>query len=561
MGHVFEALPDSAGGLRQVLEEVDRTSVWQRLMAGLCNAWQVVNSPKGAVWLLLGVFLWLGIFGWLRPLHIPDEGRYVGVAWDMVRFDSTWTPLLNGLPYFHKPPLFYWLNEFSFLVFGANEWAARVPSILVAWLTVAALYLFVRRHRGTEVATVATIALVTMPYFYGASQYANLDMLVAAMICLTIMAGAEAVSRRVNDEPYAKGFAIAAGVFAALAVLSKGLIGVVLPGGVLFFWLLATRRWQGFAVLLGPGVWVGFALVSVPWFVAMELQHPGFLHYFFVYQHFERYLTTGFNQQKPLWFFLPVVFGMSLPWSAWLLRYIWRPGSVRGQASWFWLMSLWMVVIIVFFSIPDSKLIGYTVPVLAPLAVLIAEAIVAGMKGDHPKRVLHWFGVSFVAAVSACLLALVVFLFANDRSSKPFAQAFVSQMSDQDQYVVLDPYPFDLAFYTRNPNPSWVVFNWPALAKGDTWRNELAEAGEFAPDRAKDVLITPEQFLPRVCAAIDRTYWIVAYPHEKDRFPFLVNLSPVHEKPYGVDIWKLNVNPEFRRQWCQETPREQSSQS
>lgn len=164
-------------------------------MRGLCSIWEVLMRPSGAVWLLLGTLLWLGMFGWVRSLHIPDEGRYVGVAWDMIRFHSTWTPLLNGLPYFHKPPLFYWLNEASFLVFGVHEWAARVPSLLASWLTVVALYFFVRRHRGVQVATLSVLALVTMPYYYGASQYANLDMLVAGMISLTLLAGAEAVSR------------------------------------------------------------------------------------------------------------------------------------------------------------------------------------------------------------------------------------------------------------------------------------------------------------------------------------------------------------------------------
>ena len=520
-------------------------------MAVLCRGWDVLMKPGGAVWLLLGTLIWLGIFGWPRSLHIPDEGRYVGVAWDMVRFDSTWTPLLNGLPYFHKPPLFYWLNEASFLLFGAHEWAARLPSILISWATVVGLYLFVRRHRGVEVATISVLALITMPYYYGASQYANLDMLVAGMMVLTILAGAEAVSRAANNEPHASWFAIAAGFLAALAVLSKGLIGVVLPGGVLFFWLLVTQRWIGFKVLLAPGVWLAFLSIMVPWFALMEIHYPGFLHYFFVYQHFERYLSDGFNQQQPFWFFLPVVFGMSMPWSAWLIRFAWQRGPVSAESSWLWLMGLWMAVIMIFFSIPTSKLIGYTVPVLPPLAVLIAEAVFATWKGARAQRDIRWTTITLVTAALSCMLALVIFLFANDRSSKPFVEQFQSEMTVNDQFVFLDVYPFDMQFYTKDPKPAWVVFNWPALPKGDTWRNELAEAGAHVPQKASEVLITPDKVVPRICAQPNRTYWFVAYPETKAQAPYLANLNPVYVTRYRVAMWKLVPDEAFVQQWCQ----------
>lgn len=506
--------------------------------------------PSGAIWLLLGSLVWLGIFGWARSLHIPDEGRYVGVAWDMVRFDSTWTPLLNGLPYFHKPPLFYWLNEASFLVFGVHEWAARLPSILISWFTVVALYLFVRRHRGTEVATLSVLALITMPYYYGASQYANLDMLVAGMISLTILAGAEAVSRAVKGEPRASWFAIAAGFLAAFAVLSKGLIGVVLPGGVLFFWILVTRRWVGFKVLLAPGVWLAFLSIMLPWFALMEFNYPGFLHYFFVYQHFERYLSDSFNQQQPFWFFLPVVFGMSLPWSIWFIRLGWQRGEITADRSWFWLLGLWIAVIVIFFSIPTSKLIGYTVPVLPALAVLIAEVIVGVWRGGQADRDIRWTAITLTAAAASCLIALVVFLFVNDRSSKPFVQKFQAEMSADDQFVFLDVYPFDMQFYSRDPKPAWVVFNWPALPAGDTWRNELAEAGEHVPDQAKEVLITNEQLLPRICQNPNRTYWFVAYPETKASVPFLSSLEPSFVTRYRVEMWKLVPDDAFTKQWC-----------
>lgn len=528
-------------------------NVMTGLTSRLCVVWQKAMRP-GAIWWLFPVtLLWLGWLSWPRSLHIPDEGRYVGVAWDMVRFHGDFTPLLNGLPYFHKPPLFYWLSEASFLFFGAQEWAARLPSVVASWFTVMALYLFVRRHRGVQVATVTLLALVTMPYYYGATQYANLDMLVAALITLTILAGAEAVSRQWAGQRFHRFFAIAMGVLAALAVLSKGLIGVALPGGVLFFWLLLTRRWQGFGVLLAPWVWVGFAAVGLPWFIAMEITWPGFLHYFFVVQHFERYLSDSFNQQQPFWFFLPVVFGMSLPWSAWLLRYVWQRGEVVRDVSWFWLMILWLAVVLVFFSIPASKLIGYTVPVLPALAVLVAEAVVGSWRGVRAGRDRKLTAFTAGSAATACLLALFIFLFVNHRSSEPAIDHIRPQMTADDQFVMLDVYPFDLAFYTQNSKHTWVVYEWSSLADADTWRNELAEAGRFKPALAKDILINRSNLLPRLCAQPDRIYWFAAYQQESDRWQFLRNDDAIFTKRDGVKFWKKPVDKGFRDKWCKET--------
>src|SRR5689334_2016600 len=67
---------------------------------------------------------WLGCTAWMRPLFLPDEGRYVGVAWEMLASGNWLTPTLDGMPFFHKPPLFYWLTALAMNAFGANEWAA-----------------------------------------------------------------------------------------------------------------------------------------------------------------------------------------------------------------------------------------------------------------------------------------------------------------------------------------------------------------------------------------------------------------------------------------------------
>ena len=94
---------------------------------------------------VLALFIWLAVLAWLRPLTAPDEGRYVGVALEMLRSGDFWVPRLDRLPFFHKPPLFYWIGAAAMRVFGISEWAGRLPSILGATLAAGALLVFLRR--------------------------------------------------------------------------------------------------------------------------------------------------------------------------------------------------------------------------------------------------------------------------------------------------------------------------------------------------------------------------------------------------------------------------------
>src|SRR5690606_32478901 len=120
-------------------------------------------------------FLWLAATSWTRALILPDEGRYVGVAWNMLSTGEWWTPLLNGLPFFHKPPLFYWITALSLQLFGANEWAGRLSSVLGATLMVVLLFWFLKKFTGGRLAATAAIVLALQPFLFGGAHYANLD--------------------------------------------------------------------------------------------------------------------------------------------------------------------------------------------------------------------------------------------------------------------------------------------------------------------------------------------------------------------------------------------------
>ena len=335
-------------------------------------------------WLvLLCLALWLAALAWARWLTLPDEGRYAGVAWEMLRSRSPMVPLLDGMPYFHKPPLYYWLAQLSYALFGVHEFSARVPSLIGAWSAGAGLYAFVSRYRNVAQARWAVAILGLMPLFFGAAQFANMDMLVASMITLCVLAAADTALRREAGRPF-RAMSIATGVLAALAVLAKGLIGLALPGAIVLAWLLLRRDWRGMRALLWVPALLAFALVAVPWFWLMQAKFPGFYHYFFVYQHFERFAQSGFNNAQPFWFYVPIVVGLSLPWSIWgaslFTPGFWREADPHGLRR---LMAIWIAVVMVFFSIPQSKLIGYVLAGVSAAGAVGQRAPCTGLGGGQ----------------------------------------------------------------------------------------------------------------------------------------------------------------------------------
>jgi 4-amino-4-deoxy-L-arabinose transferase-like glycosyltransferase len=478
---------------------------------------------------------WLACTAWARSLTLPDEGRYVGVAWGMLASGDWLVPHLHGLPYFHKPPLFYWITAASISAFGPSEWAARLAPLLGAVCGATALYLFARRWFGEREARLALLALCTQPLFFMAAQFANLDLLVAGCIGATILAFAHAALLQSTGQPARA--ALAAGyLFAALGLLAKGLIGIVLPGMVLVAWLLLQRRPRAILGLLWlPGLGL-FLAVAAPWFVLMQQRFPEFAHYFFVVQHFSRFSQGGFNNPQPPWFYLVVLGVLALPWTAWLARAVGRgtwSEPVRGSVR--QLLWLWLAAILLFFSLPQSKLVGYILPATLPLALLAADGF-ARTAGS--LRATRWWRGSAAVAVVACLVAAGVAATRTQPSSRELGVALRAGAASGDRVLFLEGSYFDMPFYGRLREPAVVVDAWndPALFTRDTWRKELADAGHFDADAARHLLITPADLPQRYC---DRAAtWVVGSPKLQARYPLLQGAQLVAQHGESV-LWRV----------------------
>lgn len=519
-----------------------------------------------ALWLLLTA-------GW-RPLAVPDEGRYAGIALDMARSGDWAVPLLNGLPFFHKPPLFYWITALVLKLAGPTLWAARTASLLGAWMMGMGLYLFIRRHAGQPQAWRGLMVLSTLPFFFGGAQYANLDMLVAGLISLTILAGAHAVLQAADGRP-ARAWVWLTYALAALGMLAKGLIGFVLPGAVLVLWLAWQRHWIGLWRLVSlPGLLV-FAIIGLPWFFVMDQRFPGFFHYFFVYQHFQRFAETGFNNQLPFWFYPPALLLLTLPWSwrtvravraAWkqrtsLPQKLYQPAAMAHPASLQRLWWAWLVVIVGFFSIPHSKLIGYILPCLPAWAALLAGwARAPAGSGCTPCR-----PALPAAAAGLCVAMIAAVALLPAPGTREAGQYLRTHAQPQEPLVMLGEYYYDLPYYFPTAQPPVVADNWddPAIRQRDNWRKELLDAGEFAPRAQARILVAPAGLGPLLCASAAKgtAAWVMASTGaaaQSSAPPFLLQLAPVWTQPagkkHGAALWKLEPGFIRDRLHCTSAP-------
>ncbi|HQQ78037.1 MAG TPA: phospholipid carrier-dependent glycosyltransferase [Thermoanaerobaculia bacterium] len=344
-----------------------------------------IRLPKDAgertllVLLLLATFL-LVLEPGRVPLFEPDEGRYGEIPREMLATDDWVTPRLNGVLYFEKPPLYYWSVAASMAVLGPTELAVRLPGKLSAAGMVLLAAAFARRRYGARTGLLAGLVCASSLLVVALARIAIIDpMLSLAMSGAAFAFAAFAEGDAGGDAKRARRALYGFHVACAAAVLLKGLIGVVLPGGAIVFWTLWTGRWRTLARVFSPGPLLVFLALAVPWHVAMARRHPDFLQFYFVHEHFDRFAKTEHKRTGPLVYFVPVLLAGFLPWTAFLGR--WKetwPGlsraawKARATEGFLWMFS---GLVFVFFSVSRSKLIPYVLPIWPALAVLLALGI------------------------------------------------------------------------------------------------------------------------------------------------------------------------------------------
>jgi 4-amino-4-deoxy-L-arabinose transferase-like glycosyltransferase len=358
-----------------------------------------------AALLIIVALVWFAGIGARTLLH-PDEGRYAEIAREMAASGDWLTPRLNGLKYFEKPPLQYWLTAAAFDAFGVGNATARL--VPVASTLVAAFFIgFVGSRLGDATLGIASAAaLVGSAGYIVGGHVLSLDGLLTAMLAIALgaffLAQRDGVSRRET-----RGWMLVTWAAMAAATLTKGLIGIVIPGATLALYTAATRDFAVWRRLhIGWGLVVYLALAA-PWFVAVSNVNPEFAQFFFIHEHFERFLTTEHHRVGAWWYFIPLVIAGVLPWLtilAWGSIRTWRDATPQANGfSWARFALLWAAFVFVFFSVSSSKLPGYIVP-LFPAFALVTGSLIARTDARTLARV-----VAPLVVLGAVLLAVLAF--------------------------------------------------------------------------------------------------------------------------------------------------------
>jgi 4-amino-4-deoxy-L-arabinose transferase-like glycosyltransferase len=335
-----------------------------------------------------------------RPLTVPSEARYAEIPREMLASGDWLTPRLNGVKYFEKPPLMYWLVATAEAAFGRTEFAVRLwtaafglGGCLLAYLTTRELW--TRRAGLLAAGTLATALL-----YFELSRQTLLDMPVAFFLTGAFVAFLHGIRAPPDSAVRSRAMYLMYAA-AALATMTKGLIGIVLPGLVVFVWLLITGRWAELRhVRLVSGTLL-FLAIAAPWHVAVGLANPEFFWFYFVHEHVLRFITPEAGRNQPVWFFVPILIAGWLPWCVFLPSALyesfrrWRADQSNGGSDLF--ILLWFVLPFLFFSASHSKLIPYALPFFPPLAVLL---------GAWLDRAL----TTAATSMSRALLALAVLL-------------------------------------------------------------------------------------------------------------------------------------------------------
>jgi 4-amino-4-deoxy-L-arabinose transferase-like glycosyltransferase len=371
-------------------------------------------------------FSHLGAIGFVGP----DEPRYAWIARDMAETGDWVTPRLYGRPWFEKPPLYYWGAAICFKLFGVSETAARLPSAISALLATLTMAWLAWRIYGAETARWLLLLLPTTVGMIGFSHAAATDMPFTAMLTIAMVCAAALLglvpdrSCRVGaqhsldtardkaapvrgDEGITRRRWLALvlfGFFLGLAVLAKGPAGIILCGGAVFFWALFTKRWQDTIRLVHPAAIAAFCITALPWYILCARRNPEFFRIFIIEHNFRRYLTPEFQHIQPVWFYIPILLVAFLPWTAGMLASLVDSRSRCSLNAFFLGCGLFPIL---FFTMSRSKLPGYILPAVPPLAWLLVNTTQARLaRQPHRNFVILAYAITFV------LLAITVLRFA-----------------------------------------------------------------------------------------------------------------------------------------------------
>ncbi len=378
-------------------------------MVSVNNLTKYAKKNRGNIrWLGLGLLVLYLLLYVLplgnRQLAIPDETRYAEIPREMLISGDWVTPRLDGLRYFEKTPLGYWLNAASISVLGENSFAARLPSALAAGLTILLVFLFsLKIFPGRRIAVLAAFIQMTFLGVYVLGTFSVLDNFLTLFLSAGIMSYYLAVKE--SDNKLAWGYYIAAGLSLGLAFLTKGFLAMVIPFIVLAPWLIWHRHWRALLVK-GWVVLLIAVLVALPWAILIQLRESDFWHYFFWIEHVKRFIGVNAQHKAPFYYFLVIFPVLAFPWFSLVPAAITGLRNSTHKSETLRFLWLWLLLPLIFFSTSNGKLVTYVLPCFPPLAILVAMGLENYLCTKNNR--LFNFGLIFNSLVLLLLLGLLI---------------------------------------------------------------------------------------------------------------------------------------------------------
>jgi 4-amino-4-deoxy-L-arabinose transferase-like glycosyltransferase len=411
------------------------------------------GASRRWLWLLLAVgIIWFSNIEY-RKLIKPDEGRYAEIPREMVVSGDWVTPRLNDLKYFEKPPLQYWATATAYELFGEHQWTSRLWVSLTGFAGILLVWFAGTRLFGRAAGRYAAVLLGGSLLYALMGHINTLDMGVTFFITLGIV-GLLLGQQPESDARTRRNWMVLAWGALALAVLSKGLMGLVLPGAALFLYSIFQRDiivWKRMHWVIGLLL---FMLVVSPWFYLVMKANPEFFQKFFIYEHYTRFTTKELGRYQPWYYFVPVLLLGMMPWTVLMFDTLLRTWKDSRRSDKTFnperFLLIWAVFIYLFFSVSGSKLPSYLLPIFPALALLMGKQLAGmgerrlfwmvapllplalsglglapftDMRADTPLQhqmygeYAHWL----VAASLVWLLGVIAALFLLRRSNKPVA--------------------------------------------------------------------------------------------------------------------------------------------
>jgi 4-amino-4-deoxy-L-arabinose transferase-like glycosyltransferase len=397
-----------------------------------------LHRNKKLLWTLFAVFVLVVLYAaGVRTLVPPDEGRYAEMAREMVASGDWITTRLNGIKYFEKPPLQTWANALTFAIFGLGDWQARLWTALNGILGVVLVWHSGRKVFNERVGFYAALVLGSCFYWVACSQINSLDMGLSGMMTISLCALLLA-QRNDATRDERRNWMLACWAGMALSMLAKGLIGVVLPGAILVLYTLFARDWKIWTRLHIVKGLLLFFVIAAPWFVLVGLKNPEQPHFFFIHEHFERFLLKEHHREAAWYLFFVLLFAGAVPWAGVLVQSLVHgakrepvtehaPGPFRPRL----MLLVWVAFIVLFFTKSNSKLPGYILPVFPAVALLIADYL------DVGARRSRMLTSAITALIGVALLATV-----------PFMKGFAKHPGEDVLFAAYQPWVLAAGFVT-----------------------------------------------------------------------------------------------------------------